>query len=126
MQKWKVGGYLFSILTALAVFVLSVIPAEVASGTSIVSIPGMDKLIHGVMYAGLAAVFHMEYFRFRKPRFLSVLTLVLVIWGYSILMEVIQWLLVDSRMGEIPDALANLAGIIFASGLYLSFRKEKN
>lgn len=126
MGKMWGKKYLFSVLTALLVLALSVLPSDVVSAsTGGISFPGMDKLIHGIMYASLSGIIHLEYFRTRSARMRSVFSIILLVWSYSILMELIQWLVIDSRMGEIADALANLAGIVIASGLYMSFKTRK-
>ena len=62
----------------------------------------------------------LKNFAFRKR---SVLIIIVAVFSYSVLMEILQLYLVESRSGEWLDILANLTGILV--GLAVILLREK-
>lgn len=96
----------FSIVWAVTVFILSVIPA--------VELPSInfwepDKLAHVVVYAILTIAVAKSLFVVTSQKNSSILRSTLLSVGYSFLMECIQYML-PTRMFDLYDILANCIG----------------
>jgi len=105
-QYWK------SIVVILIIFYLSLAPASEFKG--IPAFPHEDKLIHFLMYFGLAAALFWEYaskhgFEVvnKKKTFLLIFGLP-AMWGGS--MEICQLLFTTTRSAEWLDELADAVG----------------
>jgi len=125
MEKYRNKGIVFTLLIAAGIFVLSIIPPDIAGQQKSMLFPGFDKIIHAIMY-GTLTFFALNEYRIRlKPAFLTLLLILLSVWVYSILMELIQFFFINSRSGDFLDALANLAGILFVTALMLGVKRIK-
>lgn len=103
--------YKFTILLALVIASLSLIPGESMPGSFLFSIPHFDKIIHMGMYAALGFVALAES-RKSPPRFATHLFIVFSIFALSALIEILQATVVASRAAEWYDLLANFLGLI--------------
>ena len=110
--------YKFTILLALAIALLSLVPGENIPGSFLFSIPHFDKIIHMSMYAALGFVALTES-RLDPPRLVRHLLLLFAIFAMSALIEILQATMVASRGAEWFDLLANLLGVIIG---YFSHR----
>ncbi|HDS06732.1 MAG TPA: hypothetical protein ENO05_03815 [Bacteroides sp.] len=110
--------YKFSILVAIVIALLSLIPGNSMPDSSLFSIPALDKIGHFSMYAFLGFVALLE--SHCKPSCFRFHTLLLLcIFSLSIIIEVLQATVVSTRSAEWLDLLANASGLL--SG-YLAFR----
>lgn len=115
MDKKNRFSLVITILFALLIFVLSVIPTDINGDTPSFYFPGMDKIIHALMYGIFTVLVLNQYLQKRPFRALSLLLLLVAVFSYSVLMELVQLYIVEYRSGDWKDAAANLSGIVFAS-----------
>ncbi|MCF8224971.1 MAG: VanZ family protein [Bacteroidales bacterium] len=125
MASIKSGKYIVSILFAIVIFILSVWPADTAPTPSFF-FKGMDKVIHGIMYGVFIVLILREYLKNSVVNYQGVIYLLLLTWIYSIIMELIQYFVVETRSGEIYDVLANMGGIIIGTAIFLTFKKVRS
>jgi hypothetical protein len=109
---------------------LSLLPARFFSHIAgAPAFPGLDKLIHSVMYAALTVALFHALSPSARVRFSWVIRLVLAASLYGLAMEVCQKLLTRSRSFDPLDALSNAVGaFLCALTLYAlaRFRSEKD
>ena len=110
--------YKFSILIAISIALVSLIPSNNFPDSSLFSIPYMDKIVHFSMYSLFGFVAMLES-RCPKHCLGFQLLLILAIFILSALIEVLQATLVATRQAEWLDLLANFSGL--AAG-YLAYR----
>lgn len=123
MAKHKINGIIFTILFAVLIFILSIMPTDIHGEPPSFYFKGMDKFIHGIMYGILAILVLNEYLKKRSFKFLPVLLLVVITWAYSILMELVQYFFIEYRSGDFMDALANIVGILVGTSLLFLLRR---
>lgn len=110
--------YKFSILLAIVIAMLSLVPGSRMPSSSLFSIPFLDKIVHFSMYASLGFVALMESRRIRQHSGYH-LFIVVFLFLLSGVIEILQATIVATRAAEWTDLLANLMGL-FAG--YLAFR----
>jgi VanZ family protein len=125
MRRENRRGYISILLFAILILVLSIIPTD-KGGTPSFYFEGMDKIIHALMYGIFTMLILNQYVHQQRIKFLWTMVLLMGIWAYSVLMEILQLALVESRSYEFNDILANLAGIVAASLLFFLFRKIRS
>lgn len=103
-----------AVVMTLLIAALSLLPAHFFKQVSepLPPLPGMDKLVHALMYAALTAAYLHALTRARRGRLAPVLRIVLFATLYGIAMEVCQKLFTTSRTMDPLDALANAAGAL--------------
>lgn len=116
--------FLKTILWALLIAVLSLLPASSLDGSLFPMIPSFDKWVHAILYFILTIFFLYELLACRKTlrRFFILLLIPL---GYGILMEILQELFTAQRSGDYMDVLANAMGIALAWFLFVRLGKDK-
>jgi VanZ family protein len=112
MAKIKINSILFTILFAILIFILSIMPTNIHGEPPSFYFKGMDKFIHGAMYGTLAMLVLNEYLKKRSLKFWPIFLLIIITWAYSILMELLQYFFIEYRSGDFKDALANIIGIL--------------
>lgn len=85
-----------------------------------------DKIVHGIMYAGMASVFWFEYLLngrcvLSAKRILVWLIITPILLGG--LLEIMQEHLTDYRSGDWFDFVADIAGVILAAAIGLSAQR---
>ncbi len=117
--------YKFSLLLALIIVLLSLLPDKNIPNVSFINLPFLDKLVHLGMYGslGLVALFEL---RCKKDCLRPVFLLLFVLFLLSLLMEVLQALIIPSRTAEWLDLMANFLGLAGASLAWLLIRKIKS
>ena len=110
--------YKFSIILAILIALMSLIPGSSLPGSSLFSIPHFDKIAHFCMYAPFGFVALMES-RCKTFCFGYHLFIVVSVFLLSALIEILQATVVSSREAEWTDLLANLGGLIAG---YLAYR----
>ena len=102
--------------TALVV-ALSLLPAYAFHGidASLPHVPGIDKLIHGAMYAVLTAAYLHAVPLAKRAAFKTLLTISFLSILLGIAMEFCQGWLTTTRHMELFDALANAVGTIISA-----------
>ncbi len=104
---------IFSILAALGILYLSLSGAETYDRITIFSFPGVDYIVHFLMYFVFMSVIVFEHRKgINKIRFLFLVSLIPLFYGA--LMELLQSWLTVSRTGSLADLFFNLAGIVFS------------
>jgi VanZ family protein len=126
MNKRNKRGFLLTILFAIIIMFLSLVPPDIGGGAPSFYFPGMDKIIHGMMYGIFTMLALYEFFKYRRLNFLPFLLIMLAVFFYSILMEIMQYYLIESRSGEVNDVLANLAGILFGALLIFWLKRIRS
>jgi VanZ family protein len=126
MNKKNKKRFLLTILFAIIIMFLSLVPTDIGGGVPSFYFPGMDKIIHGIMYGLFTMLALYEFFRYVRLSFLPFMLIILSVFFYSILMEIMQYYLIKSRSGEINDVLANLTGIIIGATLIFWLKKIKS
>jgi len=110
--------YKFTILLALVIALLSLIPGQNMPGSFLFAIPHYDKMIHLGMYAALGFVALVES-RKSPPRLALHMLIVFSIFALSALIEILQATVVASRAAEWYDLLANFLGLVVG---YMAYR----
>ena len=114
--------YKFTILLAIVIVLLSLVPSSSMPSSRLFNIPYLDKLVHFSMYASIGFVALMECKcrdKCYKPHFLLILFLFLM----SAVIEVLQATVVATRAAEWFDLFANFSGLVAG---YVAFRILRN
>lgn len=106
---------LFTLLIAALIFVLSILPSDDLPKQGWLNFPGVDKLVHFLMYFTLTLVFSAETGYRRILPGLNLLLIALLAAVYSGTIELIQMFFTSTREGDWLDLLANITGIVFAA-----------
>lgn len=130
MLKFYVNHHwYFSILGALILLVLSLIPSGPINPISWINILHIDKLAHIIAYSvwtfTLILSFSKQYYqlRLRFKKTLLAFTLALM---YGILMEMLQATISVDRVGEWVDVVANGIGCIIGLVVFYKVSKTLN
>ncbi len=123
-KNWR--GIVVTILFAILILILSIIPPDIKGDTPSFYFPGMDKIIHALMYGSFTIVVLHEFLKNRYFNFIKVAWILSGIFTYSILMEIVQLTLIAYRSGDVWDILANLAGILSGAVLMFIFKKLRS
>lgn len=84
-----------------------------------------DKLIHALSYFLLTFGWFLCYKRESKKIKISVI-IVLAVFIYGIIIEILQGIVTKNRQPEIYDAFANLIGIIIGAVVFKKVFQKKN
>lgn len=110
--------YKFSILVAIVIALLSLVPSNRMPDSRLFSITYLDKFVHFSMYGFFGFVALLES-RCQKKCLPFHLVLIMMIFTMSAILEVLQATVVATRSAEWFDLLANISGLVAA---YISFR----
>jgi len=114
--------YKFSILLAILIALLSLVPSSSFPESSLFSIKFLDKFVHFSMYALFGFVAFLES-RCQTQCVRFHLLLIMIIFIMSTVIEVLQATVVATRSAEWFDLLANFFGLLAG---YIAFRIFKN
>lgn len=103
--------YKFSILLAVVITIVSLIPGNNIPDLPLFSIRFMDKIVHFSMYGSFAFVSLLES-RCSKQCLRFHLILLSAIFVMSMVIEILQATLVATRAAEWLDLAANILGIV--------------
>ena len=110
--------YKFSIILAILIALLSLVPSSSMPDSALFSISFLDKIIHFSMYAFFGFVALLESrCQIQCTRFHLIMILIILIM--SAVIEVLQATVVATRSAEWLDLLANFSGLIAG---YIAFR----
>lgn len=115
---------LFSIFVALVILYLSLANSQTFDKVTLIKIPNFDKVVHFLMYFSLMSAVIIEN-RNSLKRAGSLLIPASIVLLYGILMEILQ-LFTSTRSGDINDAFADFAGILFSVLLWLLLKPFLN
>lgn len=110
--------YKFSLLVAVIIALLSLVPSSSMPDSSLFYIPYLDKFIHFGMYGFFGFVALLES-RCKQNCQRFHFLLIFAIFVLSAVIEVLQATVIATRGAEWLDLLANLSGLI---GAYVAFR----
>lgn len=110
--------YKFSILLAILIALLSLLPSSSLPDSNLFSVRFLDKIIHLSMYLGFVFVFLAES-RCYSSCLRFHLKLILTVFAMSAMIELLQETVIRTRSAEWLDLLANLMGLIAG---YVIFR----
>ncbi len=117
--------YITLIITAV-IILLSLMPSGNIPKTGWFIFPGVDKVIHFIMYLTLTFSLSAESgYRKILPHFTLFLIIPLV-FVFSAMLELAQLLFTSSRTGDWFDLLANTGGILFAAVLSSFLRRFRS
>ncbi len=121
-----IKNYPLSLLTALAIIVLSVIPfPEIKMAEDI---PLADKWVHFIMYGGLSLVVWFEMARREKKTKTKKAASLLLLWGLVLpallggVLEFVQEYLTTTRSGDFWDFVADAIGAVLGTVLGVLLR----
>ena len=114
--------YKFTILLAVLIVLISLVPSSSMPSSRLFNIPHLDKMVHIAMYGAIGFVALMEC-QCRQKCLLRHAVLVLILFTMSAIIEILQATVVASRAAEWYDLLANFLGL---TGGYLVFRILRN
>ena len=114
--------YKFSIILAILIAMLSLVPSSSMPDSTLFSIKFLDKLVHFSMYGFFGFVALLESRCWEKCIGFHVI-LTATIFILSAIIEVLQATVVATRSAEWFDLLANLTGLIAG---YFTFRLLRN
>lgn len=114
--------YKFSILLAILIVLISLIPSSSFPDSNLFSIRFLDKVVHFLLYAFFGFVALLES-RCRIQCIRFHLILLSIIFMMSAVIEVLQATVVATRSAEWFDLLANFSGLIVG---YVAFRIFKS
>ncbi len=110
--------YKFSIVLALIIALLSLVPSSSMPQSSLFSINSLDKIVHFSMYAFFGFVALLESrCKLDCQRYHTLL--IFAIFSLSAIIEVLQATVVATRSAEWMDLFANFSGLLVG---YLAFR----
>ncbi|MCT4589260.1 MAG: VanZ family protein [Carboxylicivirga sp.] len=108
----------------VAITILSLINTKNLSPIDLPRIPHMDKIVHFLMYFGLAFVFMFEYYIHHHKTIRNITKILILPLMYGGLMELLQLTLTSYRCGNWWDMLANTSGILAAFFAVLILRNN--
>lgn len=115
-----------AVIMALLIPVLSLLPARFfARIAGPPPFPGMDKLIHALMYAALTAALLYALSPPARLRYSWAIRLALAASLYGFGMELCQKLLTDTRSLDPFDAFANMAGAFVIALLACAWSRRR-
>lgn len=119
LQIWP-RRWVATALVVLAILYLTLVPRPLPDND--IDIPGLDKVVHAVMFFGLAFVATIDssrrgkrFYRPTNPRSLIVIAILVVVFGGAI--EIAQDLMNMGRGGDILDFIADCVGACFGTWL---------
>ena len=114
--------YRLSIISAVLLFIISVIPSNSLPKSNIANI---DLLVHFCSYSILSFLILLAIKKENlNIHFLEFAICVLISGGYGMILELIQPIVSD-RASEFSDFLANFIGASFGAGLMFIYYKPK-
>lgn len=104
---------IFSVLVALAITYLSLAGSDNFDKVPFYWFPGIDKVVHIIMYFTLMSVIVLEH-KITGAGVRRLLLVSLIPFLFGIIMELCQQFFTTTRSGSILDAAANYSGILLA------------
>ena len=92
------------------------------SGSSKITIPYFDKIVHGVIYSIFTLVWFLNVAQWSKKNKATYILVSLVLFIYGIIIEFIQGSFVANRTEDFWDVVANSIGIIVGIILFYKVR----
>lgn len=117
--------YKFSILVAIIIALLSLIPSSSMPDSSLFSIGPLDKIVHFSMYGSFGFIALLENRCKMNCRSLHFL-LILTIFTMSAVLEILQATVVETRSAEWMDLIANFSGLVAGYIAYRIFRNIRS
>ena len=117
------SSYKFTVILAIAILVISLLPGNSIPDSPLLNIRFMDKYIHFSMYTSffLAALWEMRC----SVKCLRKHALLFFLSGLaSLCIEIIQGAFIDGRTADWTDLVANLSGLFFGWLLYKLIRQR--
>ena len=111
-------------LVLLFIFYLTLVPRPLPDTN--IEIPGLDKLVHAIMFGVLAFVASIDMARRNRSHIksLSISTIIIIsviVAFIGLLIEILQQLMQLGRVGDLLDFIADIIGIIIASIITVNF-----
>ncbi|MCE5230917.1 VanZ family protein [bacterium] len=106
----------------LTLWIVAIMAACLVPGDDIPKIRVSDKLVHGLMYAGLGWLMLRAWVRDRQPTGAAVLLVALVATAWGFYIECLQVLTPD-RSFDILDEASNVIGAAVGIGLWLVWQR---
>ena len=118
--------YIRSIAAGFLILLMSLVPLGISGEQPWFYFPGLDKVVHGFMYALFIVAFLNDYLRRGTWKRKINIWLVVITFSVSGLIELIQHYLMESRSGEPLDLLANLGGLLMGWLFVCGIRKIRS
>lgn len=110
--------YLFFLILIVIILTVLSLKESISFGSNLV--PYIDKIFHASAYIVLTYICS-RYLILAKPSFSLTKILVIValfLTIYGIVIELLQTVITENRVGEFEDVLANISGIVLGSFIY--------
>jgi len=116
-----------TIVWALAIFGLSIMPGVSLPAMSWMDYLAPDKLAHAIVYGVFCFLAIRAYSSENQVLLKHLVLAVLITSGYGVLMELIQGNFFPHRFFEVPDIIANIIGSLIGALIYnyLQHRKPR-
>lgn len=114
-----IKSYYKSLLWAMVIIVLLLIPGNKLPHNKLINIPHLDKIVHFILFMVLAYIMIFDTWVLKKKLETRHITLILVISiVFAGLTEIYQYYLIVFRTGSIFDFMADVLGILLASIIF--------
>lgn len=118
------------VFSGILILILTSLPGSFFSHSGMPSLPGMDKVVHFAMFAlfGFASLWgYREKLAGFDNRRLIKTALIMVAIGvvYGGMTEAMQHFLIDGRSGSPYDLIADVAGTVIGTIIYIATQKNR-
>ena len=103
----------FSIFWSVSIFFLCLMSTEDLPSIDYLQLLSFDKLVHAILFGLLSLSLLVTFRRQNKVNYIrkkAILIAVLFSLIYGLILEIVQYSLVEDRTGEVYDIVANMLG----------------
>ena len=103
----------FSIFWSVSIFFLCLMSTEDLPSIDYLQLLSFDKLVHAILFGLLSLSLLVAFRRQNKVNYIrkkAILIAVLFSLIYGLILEIVQYSLVEDRTGEVYDIVANMLG----------------
>jgi len=114
--------YYLSVLVAIIILVLSLVPIDTSAGSALINFPHADKVAHFMLYGLLSFLLLHELHRNFNGKFSVILFTLILCLSYGGVIEIFQSF-IDGRSAEAYDLLADFLGSLMAIPAFFLFKR---
>jgi len=114
-----IKSYYKSLLWAIVIIVLLLIPGNKFPHNKLINIPHLDKIVHCILFMVLAYIMIFDTWFLKKKLEIRHITIIFIISiAFAGSTEIYQYYLIEFRTGSIFDFMADVLGILIASIIF--------